>query len=295
MKVGIIGLGKMGAAIAQRLRDEAVDVIGWDADPGACAAFSQSGGHLAGSAGEVAASADTVVSIITDDAGVTALYCGRGGLLSPDAAGKVFIDMSTVPPDTGHLVARNAAEIGVAFVGAPVMGTIPSARSGQLLALAGGTSADLELAVPVLSLLTRRVAHLGDAGSGYAAKLSVNLLMSAYLQGLTEALALGTRSGLETETLLDLFAEGPMATKWLDLKRPFFLGEDGPPSLDIRSLRKDVMAAVATGADLGVPMPGAAATLATLSAAVAQGEGTADLARMVRFFQDHMIQRLRFE
>jgi len=288
-------MGKMGAAIAARLAEETFDVIGWDADPSRLKQLAESGQRAAGSAREVAETADIIVSIISDDHGVRKLFLGPGGFLETDVAGKIFLEMSTVQPKTAVALAPAVSERGAAWIDAPVMGTIPSARSGRLLALAGGSAHDIARAEPVLSVLTRRVVHVGPPGSGYATKLSVNLLMAAYLQALAESLSLASRSGIPADLFLEILQESPVASPWLKTKLPFFLGQEGPPSLDIRTLRKDVNAAVASGADLGVAMPGASAVLAALSAAVAHGEGENDLADHVRFFMENMVQEPRFE
>jgi len=294
MKVGIVGLGKMGSAIAARLVESGFEVIGWDADANALDRHKMLGQSTARSATEVAQGTDVTLSIISDDHGVRKLFLGAGGFLEGQIKGKTFIEMSTVQPKTAELLSPVVADKGAAWIDAPVMGTIPSARAGRLLALAGGKAEDVASAKDVVSALTRQVLHLGPAGTGYATKLCVNLLMASYLQALAEALALGTRSGVSAEQLLEIFQEAPVASPWLKTKIPFFLGEDGPMSLDIRSLRKDVLAAVATGSDLGVAMPGASAVLSALSAAIAHGDGEADLAVHARFFLENMVQEPRF-
>jgi 3-hydroxyisobutyrate dehydrogenase len=294
MKVGLVGLGKMGSAIAARLVEQSFSIVGWDADPERLTVLDELGQETAENAAAVSAGADQVISIITDDAGVRTLFCGEDGFLRSDVAGKLFIEMSTVGPATARTLSPLVKEHGAALLEAPVMGTIPRARSGMLLALAGGDAADVERARPLLAALTRRIEHLGPSGSGYAMKLCVNLLMASYLQALAESLALGTRAGLELDVVLDILQESPVASPWLKTKLPILLGGEGDMSLDIRSMRKDVMAAVAAGADLGVAMPGAAGALAALSAAVAHGDGDLDLAHHARFFREHIVQMPRF-
>lgn len=294
MRIGIVGLGKMGGAIAARLAEQGIAVVGWDADPERLAGLSAFGQGTARSAADIAAKADCVISIITDDIGVRSLFTGVDGFLTADVSGKVFIEMSTVGPGTARLLAPLVSAAGAVWVEAPVMGTIPRARSGTLLALTGGDAASVERARPHLDLITRRIVHLGPPGSGYAMKLCVNLLMASYLQALAESLALGTRSGISLDQVLEVLQESPVASPWLTTKLPILSGGEGDMSLDIRSLRKDVMAAVAAGSDAGVPMPGAAGVLAALSVAVACGEGELDLAEHARFFRERMAQEPRF-
>ncbi len=291
MKVGIVGLGRMGAAIAQRLRDHGFEVVGWDHHPKALQAAKDSGLPLAAGPREVAAQSDIIISIITADAGVRGLFLGPDGFLSGDVKGKLFIDMSTLQPMTSRELAPQVEAKGARLVESPVLGTIPSVREGKLLSLAAGRPEDVECARAVLDVLTRRIVYMGPAGAGYAMKLSVNLGLAALIQSISESLALGLQQGLKMEQMLEVLKEAPTATPWLASKVPVLLGEDADVTLDLRTLRKDVMSAVATGAISGVPMPLSAGTLASLSAAVAGGAGDGDLAELPRFVREQMIQR----
>ena len=138
--------------------------------------------------------------------------------------------------------------------------------------------------------LARRIVHMGPNGAGYAMKLAVNLGLGGYIQALSESLALGVAQGLTLEQMLDVLKEAPTATGWLTAKIPVLLGGKADVTLDIRTLRKDIMSAVATGALSGVPMPLSAGTLASLSAAVAGGAGSGDLADLAKFVREQLVQ-----
>jgi 3-hydroxyisobutyrate dehydrogenase-like beta-hydroxyacid dehydrogenase len=170
------------------------------------------------------------------------------------------------------------------------MGSIPTVREGKLLALLGGEAADVERAREVLDHLTRRIVHIGPHGAGCAMKLAVNLAMAIYLQSLAEAISLGQSEGLTLDQMLDIFAEAPTASPWLKGKVGVLKGEPSDITLDVRTMRKDVMSAIATGSGNGVTMPAAAGTLASLSAAVAGGWGEKDLAEVPRYFREFMLQ-----
>jgi 3-hydroxyisobutyrate dehydrogenase-like beta-hydroxyacid dehydrogenase len=289
--IGLVGLGRMGGAMAQRLAEHGFEVVGWDHDRQATGAAGKRGLRIAADAREVAAQSDIVISIITEDSGVRKLFTGDAGFLQADVVGKLFVDMSTLRPATGRELAPLVAARGARLIEAPVLGTIPSVRDGKLLALVGGDAKDVERARPVLDKLTRRIVHLGGNGSGYAMKLAVNLGLGAYIEALAESLALGARHGLTLDQMLDVLKEAPTATGWLTAKIPVLKGEKADITLDLVTLRKDLMSAVATGAATGVAMPVAAGTLAALSAAVAAGAGRGDLAELARFVRDHMVQR----
>jgi 3-hydroxyisobutyrate dehydrogenase-like beta-hydroxyacid dehydrogenase len=159
-----------------------------------------------------------------------------------------------------------------------------------LLALVGGKADDLERARPVLEKMTRRIAHMGPNGSGYAMKLAVNLGLGGYIQAVSESLALGMKQGLTLDQMLDVLQEAPYACGWLKSKIDVLNGAPAEMTLDICTLRKDLMSAVATGALTGVPMPLGAATLASLSAAVAADRGSGDIAELPKFIREAMLQ-----
>lgn len=289
MKVGIVGLGKMGSAMAVRFSERGFAVIGWDADPAQLSRAS-SICQTAGSPAALVDASDCVISIISDGPGVRQLYFGESGFLSRPVDGKLFIEMSTITPAIGRELEPAVNSCGAAWIKSPVMGSVHKVRDGSLLALTGGRAEAVERARPVLSAISRQVMHLGPAGCGYTIKLCANLLMANQLQAVAEALALGTRAGIPLDVVLDVLKKSPVASPWLASKDAILRGGSGPMTLDIVSLRKDMMAAVAAGAEIGVPMPSTAGVLAALSAAVAYGEGPLDLAEHAAFFREHMVQ-----
>jgi 3-hydroxyisobutyrate dehydrogenase len=289
VKVGLVGLGRMGSAIAQRLGERGCEVIAWDQNSKAMAAQGNRV-RAVGSPRAVAESADVVLSIITEDKGVRRVFTGADGFLAANVAGKLFVEMSTLQPATHRELAPQVAARGARLIDSPVLGSIPTVREGKLVALVGGEADDVARARSVLDHLTRRVAHLGPNGAGCAMKLAVNLGMAVYLQALAESLALGTSEGLGIDQMLDIFSDAVTATPWLKGKLPVLRGEPSDITLDIRTMRKDVLSAIATGARNGVAMPATSGALASLAAAVAGGWGEKDLAEVPRFFRDFMLQ-----
>jgi 3-hydroxyisobutyrate dehydrogenase len=290
MKIGLVGLGRMGAAIAQRLTERGCEVAAWDRSAKAREAQGKRGLRVVDGPRAVVGEADVVLSIITEDKGVRQIFTGPDGFLSGDVKGKLFIEMSTLQPMTHRELAPIVKAAGARLVDSPVMGSIPTVREGKLLALVGGEAADVERARTVLDHLTRRIAHIGGNGAGCAMKLAVNLGMAVYLQSLTEALALGRSEGLAFEQMLDIFGEAPTTSPWFKGKLAVLKGEPGDITLDIRPMRKDVMSAIATGAKNGVAMPATSGALTSLSAAVAGGWGEKDLAELPRYFREFMLQ-----
>ncbi len=289
MKVGLVGLGRMGSAIAQRLGECGHEIIAWDKNQKAVAAQGNRV-RAADNPRAVAAAAEIVLSIITEDRGVRRIFTGKDGFLSADIAGKLFIEMSTLQPMTHRALAPQVAAKGARLIDSPVLGSIPTVREGKLFALVGGDGADVAKARRVLDDLTRRVIHLGPNGAGCAMKLAINLGMAVQLQALAESLALGLSEGLTLDQMLEVMSDAVTATAWFKGKLPVLKGEPGDITLDIRTLRKDMMSAIATGACNGVGMPATSGALASLAAAVAGGWGDKDLAEVPQFFRSHMLQ-----
>jgi 3-hydroxyisobutyrate dehydrogenase-like beta-hydroxyacid dehydrogenase len=291
MKIGLVGLGRMGRAIQARLADSGDDVIGWDRDAVAMQPAAENGMAIAAHPRAVADSADIVISIITEDQGVRNVFRGKDGFLSGDARGKLFIEMSTLQPMTGRELAPLVEAAGAGLIESPVLGSIPTARDGKLFAMVGGKAEDLARARPVLEKLTRKIAHMGPNGAGYAMKLAVNLGLAAYIQATAESLALGAREGLSMQQMIDVLGEAPTANGWFAAKKGLLMGEDADITLDLKTLRKDMMSVVATGALAGTGLPLSTSVLTALSAAVAQGWGDKDIGELAKFFREHMGQR----
>jgi 3-hydroxyisobutyrate dehydrogenase len=290
MNIGIVGLGRMGSAMAARLREQGFDVIGWDQNAATNKKLTAGGLRVAANAREVAAASDVVISSITEDNGARRIFRGPYGFLQADVSGKLFIEMSTLQPMTGRELAPLVEAKGARLIEAPVLGTIPQVRAGTLFAMVGGRAEDLLRARPVLEKLTRRILHMGPAGSGYAMKLAANLGLGAYVQAIAESLALGLRQGLAVDAMLDALQESATACPWLKAKAGVLRGDAAEMTLDIRTLRKDIMSAVATGALSGVPTPLASGALAALSAAAATDYGSRDIAELPQFFREALLQ-----
>ena len=291
MKVGLVGLGRMGRAIYTRLTENGHEVIAWDRDERAMKSAAEHQVRLADSPRAVAAFGDAVISSITEDNGVRAIYRGKDGFLSGDVKGKLFIEMSTLQPMTGRELAPVVEAAGARLIDSPVFGTIPHVKSGKLFAMIGGKAEDVERARPVLEKLAHKIEHMGPNGSGYAMKLAVNLGLAAFIQATAKSLALGTREGLKLDKMLDVLAEGPIANGWLAAKKGALNGEPADITLDLKTMRKDIMSIVATAALNGTGMPLSSGMLSAYSAAVANGWGDKDIGDLPKFFREHMGQK----
>src|SRR5215470_18874343 len=166
MQIGVAGLGRMGAAIAQRLMEVGHTVTVWNRAAAKAKPLADVGAKVAASPAELARTVDIVITILTDAAAIDAVYHGPSGLLSADVKGKLFIEMSTVRPETEIALAERVRAKGAAFVECPVGGSTGPARQGKLIGLMGAEPADAARAKPILEQLCRRLEHCGPVRSG---------------------------------------------------------------------------------------------------------------------------------
>ena len=282
--LGFVGLGKMGGAMAARLIEKGADLTVWNRTPKRIAPLAALGAHQADSLHDVAGGCEVVISIVSDDEAALSIYTEPGGLLDGARRGQLFIDMSTLRPETVLQIAGQARKLGASFLDSPVAGTIAPARQGQLVALVGGKREDLERAKPVLNLMCRRIIHAGDQGQGALLKLVVNLPLGVYWQALTEAIALGHEGGLSMNLMLDTISASGACLAALPAQIPTILDPDAGNNFDVETMRKDLTYVVGAATNAGIATPAAAAALATYHKAVDAGYAKDDAVAIVTHF-----------
>lgn len=238
--VAIIGTGKMGGAMARRLAAAGFDLTLWNRTFDKAESLHL--GRVAATPAEATRDADVVISSLTNDAAVRAVYFGDDGILQ-GAEGKVLIDMSTAGPQAAEELGRAAQARGARVLEAPVVGSVPAVESGKLLILAAGNPADLNQVRFVLERLGE-VQYVGDHGSAQQLKLIANSMLGITSAAAAELLAAGTAAGLDRAqvfSILTRFAPGLAARK-----RGFLQDQHIPPMFAVRDLVKDL--------DLGLRM-----------------------------------------
>ena len=287
MRIGVAGIGKMGAAIAARLIETGHQVVVWNRT--ADKAKAVAGATVAATPAELAEKSETVITILTDGAAIDAVYNRPSGLLAGGVAGKLFIDMSTVPPKVETALAPKVAAKGARFVECPVGGSTMPARQGKLLGLMGASAADAARARPILDQLCRKVEHCGPVGTGAAIKLSINLPLMVAWQAYGEAFSIARSVGWDAKRLVDLFVESNGANKAIGMRADMIVkmleGKDpGPTTFSIANGVKDLRTMIATGEALGADMIATKAALAGFEDATAQGFGNGDGSQMTVYW-----------
>jgi 3-hydroxyisobutyrate dehydrogenase len=285
MEIGFCGTGRMGAAMVQRLIDQGHRLTVWNRSADKLKPLLERGARAATTPAEIATGCDIVITMLTDAGAVDAVYDGRQGLLSGEAKGKLFIDMSTVTPATIVALAERVRAKGAALVECPVGGTVGPARDGKLLGLAGGEPMDFARAKPVLEQLCRRVDHLGPNGAGSAMKLAINLPLIVYWEALGEALSLVQGLGVAPAKLLEIMSESSGGTNALKNRAAKLVTalQGGTPDVgfDIDGMRKDLRTMAELAQTLGIELPAAATALQSYDAAAQEGWGGRDGSSLV--------------
>jgi 3-hydroxyisobutyrate dehydrogenase len=289
MQIGVAGLGAMGAAIAARLMEAGHQVTVWNRTAAKVKPLAEAGAKVAESPAAVAAASEAIITILTDGAAIDAVYHGPSGLLSGDVTGKLFIEMSTVPPGVETTLAPQVRAKGGTFVECPVGGSTAPARQGKLLGLMGAEPADAARATPILDQLCRKVEHCGAVGAGSSMKLAINLPLMIGWQAYAEAFTLVRDLGWEPKRLIDLFTESNGANNGFKLRADMIVAmmenrDPGPTTFSIANAVKDLKTMIATGAAKGADMPAAKAALAALEESNDKGFGPRDASRQTVYW-----------
>jgi 3-hydroxyisobutyrate dehydrogenase len=291
MQIGVAGLGAMGSAIAARMLELGHQVTVWNRTAAKTKPLADAGAKVAATPSAVAAASEAIITILTDSAAIDAVYNGSQGLLAGDAAGKLFIEMSTVPPGVEIALAPKVRSKGAAFVECPVGGSTAPARQGKLLGLMGADAADAARARPILEQLCRKVEHCGPVGAGSSMKLAINLPLMVAWQAYGEAFAIARDVGWEPKRLLDLFVESNGANNALKARADMIValmeGRDpGPTTFSIANGLKDLRTMVDTGTAKGADMLATKAALAAFEESNKKGLGGADGANHAVYWAD---------
>jgi 3-hydroxyisobutyrate dehydrogenase len=281
MNVGVAGLGKMGAAIAQRLIDVGHKVTVWNRSAEKAKPLASAGATIAATPAEVAAASEVVMTILTDAAAVEAVYDGPTGLLSGEIRDKMFIEMSTVQPATELALAGRVRAKGAIFVECPVGGTTGPARQGQLIGLMGAESRDADHAHPLLRQLCRRIEHCGPVGAGSTMKLAINLPLMVSWQAFAEAFALVHDLNVDPERLISLFTDISATTNALKARAPMVAAlmkgvDAGGVTFTVESGAKDLRTMAAEGKNRGLELPLVERAAACFEEASSNGWGARD-------------------
>jgi 3-hydroxyisobutyrate dehydrogenase-like beta-hydroxyacid dehydrogenase len=285
--VTVVGTGRMGAAMVERLRGADLPVTVFNRGrQRADEVAARTGATVAGSPREAAAAAGFVIVSLADDAAVRETYAGPDGLVAGLRPGCVVLEASTVAPQTVRGLGDPVAERGATLLDAPVSGSVPVVQRGELTFMVGGDPDALDRARPVLAPLAAEVVHLGGLGTGAAMKLAMNAVVFGLNQAVSEALVLAERAGVHRESAYRVFAASAVAAPYVRYKRDAFEHPDGTPVAFMLDLvAKDLALIGALAADTGTRMAQADTNRRIVREAVEAGYGARDISAVAEYLR----------
>jgi len=274
MRVGVIGLGIMGAPMARNLLRAGHEVVVGGRSRGRIEPLIALGAHEAPSPAAVARGVEAVVTSLPDGPDVEQVVTGREGVLAGASAGLLVIDTSTIAPDVARALAERAAASGVDFLDAPVSGGQQGAIDGTLSIMVGGAADAVNRARPVFDAIGRKVTHMGGPGQGQMTKLVNQVVGVTTLAAVAEGLLLAARAGLDPTAVIEAVGSGAAASWQLSNLGPRMQKGDFAPGFMVRLQQKDLRLALAAASSLDVPLPATAVVHQLLAMVEARGGGS---------------------
>ena len=256
--VGFIGLGNMGAGMANNIQKAGYPMVVFDIREGATRRFLEAGARLAGSPAEVAGSSEVTFTSLPGPKEVEQVAVGNEGVLEGIKPGGIYVDLSTSRPTLIREIEPRFRAKGAHVLDAPVSGGKTGAASGNLAVMVGGDQEIFERIKPLLDSFGDKVFYGGSIGAGSVAKLVHNMISHGVRQAIAEGMTLGVKAGVEPEALWQCVrrgATGRMSFLHEGIAQTVFRGEYDPPSFALALSRKDVGLATELGREFNVPMP----------------------------------------
>jgi 3-hydroxyisobutyrate dehydrogenase len=282
MKVGVVGLGTMGAPMARHLIAAGHDVTVWNRTRHREEPLAELGASRAESAAAAAEGADAVLTCVSDDPDLEAVVFGSDGVAATLSAGSVLVDCSTASPSLARDLAERLAVDGRLFVDAPVSGGSEGAQKGTLTVFLGGSPEAVALAMPVVQAFGARITHLGPAGFGQAAKAVNQVVLAGVYAGVAEGVVLAERFGLPPDALLEALGAGA-ADSWVLRNRAANMVNGSYPLGFRTSLHlKDVRIALREAATMDLQLDVAQLVAGVEDQLVDAGFGDEDVSNLAR-------------
>jgi 3-hydroxyisobutyrate dehydrogenase len=281
--VAFLGLGAMGAPMADNLLDAGFGLRVWNRTRSRAERLAARGAVVCATPAEAADGARFVVSMVADDLATRAVMLGADGAIAAAHPGTVVIDSSTNSPDMAREVARAAAARGLAYLDAPVSGSLAQARGRELVFMVGGESAAFDTARPLLDAMGRQAHRIGPSGAGATIKLVNNMLSGTVTAALAEAAMVAEAAGIDGDALLAILAEGAAGSRLVRSKVPKITARDFTAQFQLALMEKDLRYFVALAQQVDRPAPLAGLVRAQLQAARRAGLGEQDVSAVFQW------------
>ena len=276
--LGFVGLGTMGGQMVNRLLSKGHTVTGYNRTRAKAQWLIDQGMGWADSPRAVATAADVIFAMVTNSAALTAIMEGPDGLLAGIAAGKTFVDISTVSPSVSRAFAAKVREKGADMLDSPVSGSVITLQEGKLSVMVAGRRETFERVKPILQDIGPKVTYVGDNGLALAMKIAVNLNLAVQMMAFCEGVLLAEKSGIARQTAVEVFTHSAVASPMIQYRGPFVLQQPEEAWFDVNMMQKDMLLAMELGRQLDVPLPTTAVSNEFLTAARGMGMAKLDFA-----------------
>ncbi len=287
MKIGFIGLGHLGRAIAKRLADQGVQLIVWNRTKEKALEFAkETDSEVAESPAELASKVERIFVIVFDSQASEKVIFGENGLTSGDIKGKTIVDMTTNHFSYAKLAYEELKKLGAFYLDAPVLGSVIPAQRGELTVVVGGDKEKFEENKPIFEKFCKNIFYVGPAGKATKVKLINNIVLGGIMDVLAEAIAIGERTGIDKEELIEILNAGAGKSYILDVKKKKLLEEDFSTHFSVDLIYKDLHYAQDLIKDLGIFSFTTSAIKETYGLARKLGLGELDFSVVYKLFKE---------
>ena len=286
MRVGFVGLGTMGGAMAANVARAGFEVTAWNRTAGRASELGELGVTIVESPSAVASASDVIVTIVSDTPDVEAVLFGPDGVASGAASGALVVDMSTISPSATRDFAARLAEGGVAMLDAPVSGGSEGAKKGTLTIFVGGDAADLERARPALGAMGTTITLVGPIGSGQAVKAVNQVILAGTYLGVAEGIVLAIKAGLDVEQVVGALSGGAAQSWVLANRSGRMLENDYPLGFKVALHRKDLGIALQLARKTGTSLPISALCEQIEAGLIGKGHADDDMSAVARAIRE---------
>ena len=280
-RIGWIGAGRMGAAIAGRLLAAGTEVWVWNRTRSKAEALAELGAKVVDSPAELA-ECGVVFTMVAGPADVLEVTSGAQGVLSrDDVRPDVLVDSTTIDQKTSSQLRESAAKVGTEVLAAPVSGNPKVVKSGKLTVVVSGPRSAYERALPHLEQFGRKVTYVGEGDEARLVKLCHNLMLGVVTQSMAEITMLAEASGVKRSDFLEFLNDSVMGSIFTRYKTPAMVNLDFTPTFTWHLLRKDLELGLAAGDQLNIPQPMAALVHSIVVEGIGLGYGEEDFAKLL--------------
>lgn len=286
MKIGFIGLGIMGRPMALNLLKGGHQVSVWARRAVSMQPLLEAGALGAASPSDVARGQDLVISMVADAPDVAeVMHAAARGAADAGMRGLVAVDMSTIAPAAARAIHAELAGVGVDFVDAPVSGGEVGAIAGSLSIMAGGSDAGFARALPAFECMGKNIVHVGGPGAGQVSKAANQIVTGMGVLAVAEAMAFASKNGVDRSKMREALLGGFAYSKILENHGQRMLDRNFKPGFKSWMHEKDLNIVMQTAHELGLCLPGAAATAQVFNAMVGSGLGEEDSIAILKLLE----------